>query len=135
MSDPAAWLYRELGARGLRIGTDVFVAFSPERIDPGVASHAPDCTPRVVGGITPACTGAATAVLAHTASAIHPVSSPEAAEMTKLVETTFRAVNIAVANEFGRPAVRIARATSATVASAACQERCNPKSTASRMPT
>ena len=89
-----------LQARGLQVGRDIFVAFSPERIDPGVAAHAPDSTPRVVGGVTPACTARATELLAHTASAIHPVSSPEAAEMTKLVENTFRAVNIALANEF-----------------------------------
>ena len=86
--------------KGLEIGKDVFVAFSPERIDPGVEAHAPDRTPRVVGGITAECTARAIEVLAHTASAIHPVSSPEAAEMTKLVENTFRAVNIALANEF-----------------------------------
>ena len=76
------------------------MAFSPERIDPGVEAHAPDRTPRVVGGVTAECTARAIKVLRHTASAIHPVSSPEAAEMTKLVENTFRAVNIALANEF-----------------------------------
>ncbi|RZT16239.1 nucleotide sugar dehydrogenase [Mycobacterium sp. BK558] len=86
--------------RGFEVGADVFVAFSPERIDPGVEAHAPDLTPRVVGGITAECTARAIEVLAHTAGAIHPVSSPEAAEMTKLVENTFRAVNIALANEF-----------------------------------
>ena len=90
--------------KGLEIGQDVFVAFSPERIDPGVEAHAPDRTPRVVGGVTAECTARAIEVLAHTASAIHPVSSPEAAEMTKLVENTFRAVNIALANEFSNAA-------------------------------
>jgi nucleotide sugar dehydrogenase len=82
------------------VGKDVFVAFAPERIDPGVEAHAPDRTPRVVGGLTATCTTRAVEVLRHTASTVHTVSSPEAAEMTKLVENTFRAVNIASANEF-----------------------------------
>ena len=86
--------------RGFVVGRDVFVAFAPERIDPGVEAHAPDSTPRVIGGITEECTERAVEVLTHTASAVHTVSSPEAAEMTKLVENTFRAVNIALANEF-----------------------------------
>lgn len=93
-------LVRPLRARGLEVGRDVFVAFSPERIDPGVADHAPDSTPRVVGGVTAACTSRAMGLLRGTASALHPVSAPEAAEMTKLLENTFRAVNIALANEF-----------------------------------
>ena len=93
-------IVKPLSDRGLESGRDVFVAFSPERIDPGVEAHAPDSTPRVVGGVTAACASRAAELLAHTASAIHPVSSPEAAEMTKLVENTFRAVNIALANEF-----------------------------------
>lgn len=91
---------KPLADRGFEVGKDVFVAFSPERIDPGVGAHAPDLTPRVLGGITAACTAQARILLAHTASEIHPVSSSEAAEMTKLVENTFRAVNIALANEF-----------------------------------
>ena len=93
-------LAKQLLARGLEVGRDVFVAFAPERIDPGVEAHAQDSTPRVVGGITAECTARAIKVLRHTASTIHTVSSPEAAEMTKLVENTFRAVNIALANEF-----------------------------------
>lgn len=93
-------LVQPLQARGFEIGRDIFVAFSPERIDPGVEAHAPDSTPRVVGGVTDACTARATEVLRHTASTMHTVSSPEAAEMTKLLENTFRAVNIALANEF-----------------------------------
>jgi len=91
---------KPLTDRGFVIGTDVFVAFAPERIDPGVQAHAPDHTPRVLGGVTAACTAQASLVLADTAAELHPVSSPEAAEMTKLVENTFRAVNIALANEF-----------------------------------
>ena len=93
-------LVKPLQARGFEVGRDVFVAFSPERIDPGVEAHAPDSTPRVVGGVTAACTVRAIEVLRHTASTMHSVSSPEAAEMTKLLENTFRAVNIALANEF-----------------------------------
>jgi len=93
-------IVKPLQASGFEVGRDVFVAFSPERIDPGVEAHAPDSTPRVVGGVTPACTARTAELLAHTASAIHIVSAPEAAEMTKLVENTFRAVNIALANEF-----------------------------------
>jgi UDP-N-acetyl-D-glucosamine dehydrogenase len=89
-----------LESKGLRVGHDVFVAFSPERIDPGVVDHAPDRTPRVLGGATEACAQRAATFLAHTAASLHQVSSPEAAEMTKLVENTFRAVNIALANEF-----------------------------------
>jgi nucleotide sugar dehydrogenase len=93
-------LVKPLEDKGFEIGRDVFVAFAPERIDPGVESHAPDHTPRVLGGVTRRCTAQAIAVLRHTASSLHAVSSPEAAEMTKLVENTFRAVNIALANEF-----------------------------------
>ncbi|BAJ27105.1 MULTISPECIES: nucleotide sugar dehydrogenase [Kitasatospora] len=91
---------RPLLARGLTPGEDVHVAFSPERIDPGNAHHAQDRTPRVVGGATPRCTELAAEALLLTAPSVHRVSSPEAAEMSKLYENTFRAVNIALANEF-----------------------------------
>jgi nucleotide sugar dehydrogenase len=93
-------LVEPLNARGLRVGTDVFVAFSPERIDPGNALHAQDRTPRVVGGTGELAGVLATAVLERTAASIHTLASPEEAEMTKLLENTFRAVNIALANEF-----------------------------------
>lgn len=86
--------------RGLRVGHDVFVVFSPERIDPGVSSHLPERTPRVVGGFTSECTRRATEVLSVSSSMVHAVSCPEAAELTKLLENTFRAVNVALANEF-----------------------------------
>jgi UDP-N-acetyl-D-glucosamine dehydrogenase len=88
-----------LAERGMRVGTDVFVAFAPERIDPGVSDHAQLNTPRVLGGSTPACTERAAAVLRHTCKHLHHVSSPEAAELVKLYENTFRAVNIALAFE------------------------------------
>ncbi|QDQ98783.1 nucleotide sugar dehydrogenase [Tomitella fengzijianii] len=93
-------LITPLTARGFSVGADVSVAFSPERIDPGVVDHAPDLTPRVLGGTTETCTARAADILSATAAELHTVSSPEAAEMTKLVENSFRAVNIALANEF-----------------------------------
>ena len=100
-------LAKPLQNRGFEIGKDVFVAFAPERIDPGVESHAPDHTPRVLGGVTAACTAQAAIVLQHTASSLHEVSNPEAAEMTKLLENTYRAVNIALANEFSNAATEL----------------------------
>lgn len=88
-----------LQARGMRVGEDVCVAFAPERIDPGVNEHAQLRTPRVLGGITPRCSARAAEVLRHTCKRLHHVSSPEAAELIKLYENTFRAVNIALAFE------------------------------------
>ena len=93
------FLIKPLARRGLRAGRDVFVAFSPERIDPGNRNYEPDAMPRVVGGASDACTDAAGRFLGAIAASIHRVSSPEAAELTKLYENTFRAVNIAFANE------------------------------------
>jgi nucleotide sugar dehydrogenase len=93
-------LVEPLRQRGLIAGEDVFVAFSPERIDPGSPSHVPERTPRVVGGVTEMCTARAVQVLEKSAPSAHTVSCPEAAELTKLLENTFRAVNIALANEF-----------------------------------
>jgi len=93
-----------LAERGLTAGEDIFVAFAPERIDPGVKSHAQQRTPRVVGGVTEECFERAQAVLQHTCSYVHAVSSPEAAEMAKLTENTFRATNIALAFEFSEAA-------------------------------
>ena len=81
------------------VGHDILVAFSPERIDPGNDRYAHELVPRVVGGSTPQCTAAAAKVLAHCTSNLHEVSSTGAAELTKLFENTFRAVNIALANE------------------------------------
>jgi nucleotide sugar dehydrogenase len=89
-----------LAERGLEVGRDVFIAFSPERIDPGNETHAHEDVPRVVGGITPECTERAVALLERYVRKVHHVSSPEAAELSKLLENTFRAVNIALANEF-----------------------------------
>jgi UDP-N-acetyl-D-glucosamine dehydrogenase len=85
--------------RGFTVGEDIHVAFSPERIDPGNDRHRHEDVPRVIGGVTPACVEAASAALGAYARNLHAVSSPAAAEMTKLFENTFRAVNIALANE------------------------------------
>ncbi len=93
-------LVAPLAARGLTAGRDVFVAFSTERIDPGNTRHAQEDVPRVIGGVTPACAERASAVLGSYARTLHVVPSPDAAEMTKLLENTFRAVNIALVNEF-----------------------------------
>jgi UDP-N-acetyl-D-glucosamine dehydrogenase len=88
-----------LAERGLGIGEDVCVAFAPERIDPGVSGHEQLRTPRVIGGVTETCFRRAAELLRHTCAHLHRVSSPEAAEMVKLYENTFRAVNIALAFE------------------------------------
>jgi nucleotide sugar dehydrogenase len=96
----AQFLTDPLKARGLLAGQDVFVAFSPERIDPGNAAHGAGSTPRVVGGVTKECTRRARSVLQLLTPVVHEVSSAEAAELTKLYENSFRAVNIALANEF-----------------------------------
>lgn len=89
-----------LAERGLVAGKDLHVAFSPERINPGVADFTIEEVPRVVGGSSPACTEAAVELLSSYTKAVHRTSSMEVAEMTKLLENTFRAVNIAMANEF-----------------------------------
>jgi nucleotide sugar dehydrogenase len=92
-------LVQPLAERGLHAGENVFVAFAPERIDPGVAEHSQTGTPRVLGGVSETCFRRAAAVLRHTCERLHRVTSPEAAEMVKLYENTFRAVNIALAFE------------------------------------
>lgn len=89
-----------LAARGLEAGRDLFVAFSPERINPGVDAFSHEDVPRVVGGVTPQCGEAAADLLGSSTKLVHIVPSADVAEMTKLVENTFRAVNIALANEF-----------------------------------
>ncbi len=85
-----------LAERGLLAGTDVHIAFSPERIDPDLMRE----TPRVVGGATEACTTKAAAVIGRLTDAVYLVSSPDAAEAAKLYENIFRAVSLALANEF-----------------------------------
>jgi len=89
-------------ATGLKVGEDVFVAFSPERIDPGQTNSkgfTVENTPKIVGGVTPLCTDLAVAFYANITSQVVPVSSPRVAELTKLFENIFRSVNIALVNE------------------------------------
>jgi UDP-N-acetyl-D-glucosamine dehydrogenase len=92
-------LQPRLEARGLTIGEEVFLAFSPERVDPGNPTWNTRNTPKVVGGITPACNEVAQAFYAATVDTVVPVSSPESAELVKLLENTFRSVNIGLVNE------------------------------------
>ena len=84
---------------GLKAGKDFFLAFSPERIDPGNQTFTTLNTPRIVGGVTPKCTQTAKLFYEQIISGVHPVSSTRAAEMVKLLENTFRSVNIGLVNE------------------------------------
>jgi nucleotide sugar dehydrogenase len=97
-------LVAPLEARGFSVGADIHVAFAPERINPGDALWEQAAVPRVLGGVTPECAAAAARVLAPTPAQLHRVSSVEAAEFTKLQENTFRAVNLAFANEMAAAA-------------------------------
>ncbi|MEA2212749.1 MAG: UDP-N-acetyl-D-glucosamine dehydrogenase, partial [Solirubrobacteraceae bacterium] len=85
--------------RGLRVGEGLNVAFSPERVDPGRTDYTLQTTPKIVGGITPECTERAAELYSRVCDRIIRVSSPEAAEMAKLLENIFRSVNIALVNE------------------------------------
>jgi UDP-N-acetyl-D-glucosamine dehydrogenase len=84
---------------GLKAGVDFHVAFSPERVDPGRTDYTTKTTPKVVGGLTPACLQRAAQVYGRAVDHVVPVSTPEVAEMTKLLENIFRSVNIALMNE------------------------------------
>jgi len=84
---------------GLTVGENVFLAFSPERVDPGNPKYHTKNTPKVVGGITAACTEVATALYASVIDTVVPVSTTESAELVKLLENTFRSVNIGLVNE------------------------------------
>jgi UDP-N-acetyl-D-glucosamine dehydrogenase len=88
-----------LEASGLKAGQDFCLAFSPERIDPGNPSFNTRNIPKVVGGLTPRCTEVASALYAQCIETVVPVSSPSVAEMVKLLENTFRSVNIGLVNE------------------------------------
>jgi len=110
-------LAEPLAQRGLRVGEDVFVACSPPRVEPGVPDRGLQQPPLVVGGVTEACLRRASELLGHICSEVHAVSSLEAAEMVKLYEGAFRAVNVAFAFEMadacrtqGVDAVEIAEA-------------------------
>ncbi len=92
-------LQPRLEAKGLVLGRDAFLAFSPERVDPGNPTWHTKNTPKVVGGITPACVEIASALYGACIDTVVPVSSAEAAELVKLLENTFRSINIGLANE------------------------------------
>lgn len=85
--------------RGLKVGEDFFLAFSPERVDPGREDWTTYNTPKVIGGITPTCTEVAAFWYQQALENVVPVSSTEVAEMTKLLENTFRMINIGLVNE------------------------------------
>jgi UDP-N-acetyl-D-glucosamine dehydrogenase len=84
---------------GLKVGEDIFICFSPERVDPGREDWTTLNTPKVMGGITSACSEVATAWYAGAIKTVVTVSSAEAAEMSKLLENTFRMINIGLVNE------------------------------------
>jgi UDP-N-acetyl-D-glucosamine dehydrogenase len=84
---------------GLKAGEGFFLAMSPERVDPGREDWTTKTTPKVLGGITPECTARAAAVYRRAIDTVHELTSPEAAELTKLLENIFRSVNIALVNE------------------------------------
>ncbi|HEX9562390.1 MAG TPA: nucleotide sugar dehydrogenase [Gemmatimonadaceae bacterium] len=92
-------LQPRLEQEGLRVGEDLFLAFSPERVDPGNPTWHTSNTPKVVGGVTAACTEVAVALYAQCIEIVVPVASAESAELVKLLENTFRAVNIGLVNE------------------------------------
>jgi UDP-N-acetyl-D-glucosamine dehydrogenase len=87
---------------GLKAGADFHLAMSPERVDPGRTDWTTKTTPKVLGGLTPACCEAAAAVYRTAIDTVHTVSTPEAAELTKLLENIFRSVNIALVNELAQ---------------------------------
>jgi UDP-N-acetyl-D-glucosamine dehydrogenase len=91
-----------LESSGLKAGEDFFLAFSPERVDPGNEQWTTSNVPKVIGGITAACTKRAVELYASAVDDVHEVSTPEAAELTKLLENIFRSVNIALVNELAQ---------------------------------
>jgi UDP-N-acetyl-D-glucosamine dehydrogenase len=95
-------LLPELSSTGLKVGKDFFLAFSPERIDPGNARFGLKNTPKIVGGLTNACTEASAALYRQVSDKVLTVSSSASAEMVKLLENTFRAVNIGLVNEIAQ---------------------------------
>ena len=91
-----------LAAGGLEVGKDFQLAFSPERVDPGRTDWTTKTTPKIVGGLTESCTERARALYERALDTVIAVSSPEAAELTKLLENIFRSVNIALVNELAQ---------------------------------
>lgn len=96
-----------LESKGLRVGEDFFLCFSPERVDPGNERWQTKNTPKVIGGITPVCLEVSVALYGRVIDTMVPVSSTEAAEMTKLLENTFRSINIALVNEMAQASDRL----------------------------
>ena len=96
-----------LEASGLKVGEDFNLAFSPERVDPGRTDWTTKNVPKVIGGITEACTDRAAELYGGAVDTVHRVSSPEAAELTKLLENIFRATNIALVNELAQMCERM----------------------------
>ena len=96
-----------LEASGLKVGEDFNLAFSPERVDPGRTDWTTKNVPKVVGGITDACSERAAELYSGPVDTVHRVSSPEAAELTKLLENIFRATNIALVNELAQMCERM----------------------------
>lgn len=89
----------KLGGNGLKVGRDIFIAFSPERVDPGNKKYKTKDIPKVVGGVSETCTELARVLYSQIIKEVIPVSSTRSAEMVKLLENTFRAVNIGLINE------------------------------------
>jgi UDP-N-acetyl-D-glucosamine dehydrogenase len=96
-----------LRATGRQVGRDFFLAFSPERVDPGNPRFNTRNIPKVVGGVTPQCTEVAVQLYRQRLEHVVPVSSPQVAEMVKLLENTFRSVNIALVNELALMCARL----------------------------
>ena len=96
-----------LEGTGRQVGEDFFLCFSPERVDPGNQVWKVKNTPKVIGGITPSCTAVGAAAYRAVLETVVPVSSTESAELTKLLENTFRAINIAMVNEMAQVADRL----------------------------
>ncbi|MGJ5820975.1 nucleotide sugar dehydrogenase [Paludibaculum fermentans] len=94
-------------AKGVKVGEEVFLCFSPERVDPGNPNFQTRNIPKVVGGITPACTQAGAALYQQALETVVPVSSTRVAEMVKLLENTFRMINIGLVNELALMCDRI----------------------------
>ncbi len=92
-------LLPKLQETGMKAGEDFYLCFSPERVDPGNETWVTKNTPKVIGGITPACNRVGVAFYSRFIDSLVPVSSAEAAELTKILENTFRAVNIGLVNE------------------------------------
>ena len=92
-------LLKEFQSEDMQVGKDIYIAFSPERVDPGNSAYDTRNTPKVVGGVTPRCTAIAKLLYEQAIDEVVPVSSAAAAEMVKLLENTFRAVNIGLVNE------------------------------------